>query len=134
MANRVSTRLNATQGRKFGLTVGIAFGVLAAIALWRGHERLAVGFGVAAGLLLMGGLLAPTWLLPVERAWMAFAHALSRITTPIFMSIVYFLVIMPTGLAMRLFGRNPIVPREDGGSFWFRRGVGERRGTMHNHF
>ena len=134
MANRVSTRLNAAQGRKFGLTVGIAFGVLAAIALWRGHERLAVGVGVAAGLLLTGGLLAPTWLLPVERVWMAFAHALSRITTPVFMSIVYFLVIMPVGLVMRLFGRNPVAAREDGSSFWHRRGVGDRRGTMHNQF
>ena len=36
--NRVPARLTPAEGRKFGLTVGAAFLVLAAIPWWRGHR------------------------------------------------------------------------------------------------
>ncbi|MEO8194714.1 MAG: hypothetical protein ABI681_12760, partial [Gemmatimonadales bacterium] len=44
--------------------------------------------------------------------------ALSRVTTPIFMSIVYFVVLTPIGLLRRSFGSNPLVHDAVGGSYW----------------
>jgi hypothetical protein len=52
---------------------------------------------------------------------MGFAHLLSKVTTPVFMGVVYFLVISPMGLIMRLFGRNPLVHRPAGDGYWLRR-------------
>jgi hypothetical protein len=49
---------------------------------------------------------------------MKLAHALSRITTPIFMGIVYFVVLTPAGLIRRTFGRNPLVHAAENGSYW----------------
>ena len=48
------------------------------------------------------------------------------------MGIVYFLVLMPVGLLMRLFGRNPIRHRTMNDSYWFARS--EARGDMTNQF
>ena len=38
---------------------------------------------------------------PVERAWMGLAGIISKVTTPIFMSVVYFVVLTPVGLLRR---------------------------------
>lgn len=111
----------ARQGRRFALTVAIGFGVLALVAWWRHKALVTWFFGAIATLLLMAGLLIPHQLSGLERAWMKVAHAISRVTTPIFMSIVYFVVLTPVGVLRRLSGGNPLVHRADNGSYWVRR-------------
>jgi saxitoxin biosynthesis operon SxtJ-like protein len=59
---------------------------------------------------------------PVERAWMAMAHKLSKVTTPIVMGVVYFLVVTPIAMALRLTKGNPLVHSADEGGYWFDRG------------
>jgi hypothetical protein len=49
---------------------------------------------------------------------MGLAHAISKVTTPIFLSAVYFLVFTPIGLFMRLLGRNPMKHADRDGGFW----------------
>ena len=110
MAAGVPARLTAAQGRKFGLTVGIAFGVLGAILMWRGKATLSTVLLALGGVLVLAGLIVPTLLGPVERAWMGLAHLISKVTTPIFMGIVYFVVMTPIGFIRRRMG-SPIVPR-----------------------
>jgi phosphotransferase system glucose/maltose/N-acetylglucosamine-specific IIC component len=116
--------LSAAAGRSFGLTLGIAFGVLTAILWWRERETVATITAVLSVLLIFAGLVAPTKLGPIERGWMAFARAISKITTPIFMGIVYYVAIAPIGMAMRVLGRNPIARIESEGGFWLERRQG----------
>jgi hypothetical protein len=104
--------------RKFGVTVGIAFGVITAITIWRGHSTAATVLGSIAGVLILGGLIAPAALRPVEKAWMGLALVLSKVTTPIFLGIVYFLVLTPAGILRRTIGRNPLRHDADNGTYW----------------
>ena len=69
-------------------------------------------------MLLLGGLVVPAALLPVERGWMAFAHALSKVTTPIFMGLVYFLVFTPFGVVRRMMGKSGLVHVPANASYW----------------
>ncbi len=108
LATEHGARLTPRQGRKFAFTLTAAFGVLAAVAWWRGSERALVVFGALAGALAAAGLIIPGRLGPVERAWMGLAHAISRVTTPIFMGVVYFLVIAPVAILRRALGGNPL--------------------------
>ena len=119
------------EGRQFGFTVGAAFLVLALISSWRGHDTARVVLGVLGASLLLAGLVAPTRLGPVNRAWMALAHAISKVTTPIFMGLVYFVVIMPAGVVMRLFGRNPLRHRAIQDSYWASHTNSPRDGMRH---
>jgi hypothetical protein len=111
-------RLTPAEGRKFGLTLAAAFGVLAAMTGWRGREYAPIVLGA---LFLLGGVLVPSHLGPVQRGWMGMAHAISKVTTPVFMGVVYFLVITPVGLLRRLFGSNPIRSAPERASGWVRR-------------
>ena len=51
--------------------------------------------GALGGALALAGLVVPRDLGPVERAWMGLAHPISKVTTPIFMGVMYFLVLTP---------------------------------------
>ena len=118
MAASGPARLTPAEGRKFGLTLAAAFGVLAAITWWRGREYAPIVLGTVAGLFLLGGVLVPSRLGPVQRGWMGMAHAISKVTTPIFMGVVYFLVITPAGLLRRLFGNNAVRSAPGKASGW----------------
>lgn len=135
MANRVPARLTRSEGRRFGLTVGLAFLVLASISAWRGHALVPAILGTLGGALALAGLIMPTYLGPVERAWMGLAHAISRVTTPIVMGVMYFLVVTTLGLLRRAFGGNPLTQRAHGAGYWQPRPPGRRRsGSMQRQF
>ncbi len=119
--------------RKFGITLGIAFGALAGISAWRGHTTAPLALGAIGAVLLVGGLLVPAALRPVEHAWMGLAHALSKVTTPIFLGIVYFVVFTPVGLLRRALGRHPLKHPAVDGSYWHDRG-GSPRSDLERQF
>lgn len=135
MATGIPARLTPREGRNFGWTVGAAFLALSGLLWWRGKHSAALVFLALGAVLVLAGLVAPARLGPIQRAWMGFARLLSLVTTPIFMGIVYFLVLTPTGWLMRLFGRNPIRRTPSEGSFWIRRPTGDgQRGRMEHQF
>ena len=135
MANAIPARLTPREGRRFGLTVGIAFLVLCVVLRWRGNEWGMIATGMIGGSLIVGGLAIPGRLSPVYRAWMGLAHLLSKITTPIFMGIVYFLVLTPVGLFLRIAGRRPLSRRGNQDGYWVDRSKDAgRRGTMERQF
>lgn len=118
MARDHRARLTAAEGRKFGLTVGAAFLAIGGILAWRGRGPASIITLSLGGLLVASSLLVPTRLGPVQRAWMGLAHAISRVTTPVFMSIVYYLVLMPTGLVRRAVAQNPLRRTQSETTYW----------------
>ena len=129
MAGRVPARLTAAEGRRFGFTVGAAFLVLAGIGWWRGGGIATNVFATLGGVLALAGLVIPTQLGPVERAWMGLAHAISKVTTPIVMGIMYLVVLTPIGIIRRTLGGNPLEHAATGGSNWQARPEGKRRSS-----
>lgn len=127
METGISARLSPTEGRKFGLLVGGAFLAFGGVSWWRGHTtapKILWALGLA---LVVAGLLVPGRLGPVYRGWMALAKALSRVTTPIFMGIVYFVVLTPLGLLRRLFVGNSLVRKPQGAGYWVPRDPAQRQ-------
>jgi len=94
--------------RNFGLIVG---GVFGAIGLWpaiiRGGDIRTWCLALAA-LLIVPALIVPAALAPAHRAWMALASILGWVNTRIVLGVVFFVVITPIGLVMRLTGRDPM--------------------------
>jgi len=129
VAEGIRARLTASEGRRFGLTVGTAFAVFAGIAWWRAHPSVAAVLGSLGGLLILAGLLIPTRLGPVERAWMRLAHLISKVTTPIVMGGMYLFVLTPVGFLRRRLGGNPLVHAPAERSYWRARPEGSRRSS-----
>ena len=135
MAHPVPAGLTRAEGRRFGVQVGLAFAVLGAVARWRGHPTAsAVLIGLGATL-VAGGVFVPAHLGPVYRGWMKVALAISRVTTPIIMGLIYLVVVTPSGVLLRLFGHRPLVRRRAAESYWVSRSdTANARGDMHRQF
>lgn len=90
--------------RSFGLTVGVVFVVIAFWpVVWRG-EALRVWALIPGVLLAVMGVSWPKILAPVFKVWMQVGHVLGWINTRIILGAVFFVIITPMGLIMRLFG------------------------------
>jgi hypothetical protein len=131
---RVPARLSVAEGRKFGLLVGGVFLLFAGISYWRGHviaPRVLAGLG---GLLVLGGALMPGQMGPVYNFWMGIAKVLSKVTTPLFMGIVYFLVLTPMAVLRRKFGGNPMRHEPVNDSYWTPHTVSSEAKSMERQF
>jgi hypothetical protein len=87
--------------RKFGLTVGGVFLALGCLSWWRGHEIAPRVMWALGGPLVVLGLVAPTLLGPVERAWMRMAEVLGRINARIILTTFYYVIMTPVGMIRR---------------------------------
>jgi ABC-type uncharacterized transport system permease subunit len=54
------------------------------------------------------GAMAPQILKQVHGGWMKVGHVLGAINTKIILGIIYYLLITPMGLVMRLMGKDPM--------------------------
>ena len=100
--------------RSFGLSVGSAFLVFAALLWWRGHTSAAPVLAVVGTLLVAFGAVYPRALRGPGRVWWRFAQVLGWINSRILLTIFFALVLTPVGLVMRLAGRNPLRPTGEG--------------------
>jgi hypothetical protein len=90
--------------RSFGLTVGVVFVVIAFWpVVWRG-EALRVWAVIPGVLLAVMGVSCPKILAPVFKMWMKIGHVLGWINARIILGAVFFVIITPMGLIMRMFG------------------------------
>lgn len=101
--------LDAGGLRKFGLTTGaIVAGLFGLLLPWIWEFSFPIWPWIFFGIFGLWALLAPTTLRAVYRGWMRVGLAISKITTPLILGIVFFLMIMPVGLLMRLFRWDPL--------------------------
>lgn len=122
--------------RAFGLLFSALAGALAAVAAWEGR-RSALGWAIGAAGLVAIALFAPALLGPLNRAWRWLSLRLSRISTPVVMGFLFFAVITPIGIIMRLAGNDPLRLRfeRDIPSYWLARAsLGDRQTSMTRQF
>ena len=108
-----------TQNRSFGLLFFIVFLV---IALWpltnKGEINLyLISFSL---IFLVLGLLNSKILSPLNKLWIKLGEILGRVIAPIVMAIIYFLILTPISLLVRLFGKDLIGMKykNDVKSYW----------------
>ncbi len=100
--------------REFALVTGGILALLFGLFFpWLLEKSYPLWPWIVAGVLGAWGLAAPMSLQPVYHGWMKFGLLLSRVTTPLILGIVFYGVIMPMGLVMRLMGRDPMMRRFD---------------------
>jgi len=123
MSKRKSERQEC---REFGLTVGIAFVVLAAILFWLKKPAYPYLFGVGF-MLVLAGLAVPRLLNPLRKGWMGASTAIGWVMTNLILCIAFFLIVTPMGLVLRLSGKKLLDRDVDRSSatYWRRRETGE---------
>lgn len=95
--------------RKFGLVTSAIIVVLFGLALpWLFSLNFPRWPWIMAGVLSTWSLVAPNTLRPVYVGWMKFGNIMNWINTRLILGIMFYLIIMPFGLVMRLLGKDPM--------------------------
>ncbi len=137
MAPPARTRLTRHDGMMFAFTLAAGFSGLSVVFAWRRRIVPAEATFALGALLLLAGMLLPTHLGSVRRAWMGLGHAIGKITGPIVMALIYFLALAPIGYIRRTFGRSPLARERAATSYWIPRAgrdADERRRSMERQF
>lgn len=116
---KVAVSTDATTLRKFGRMFFIVFCILAVAAWRKGSVPVAgvmVGLGVLSALV---GQVAPTALAAPYRGWMAFAGVLHAISSRVLLAVIFFGLVTPLGVLMRLTGRDRLhLGKQKRDSYW----------------
>jgi Saxitoxin biosynthesis operon protein SxtJ len=100
--------------RRFGLVTGAIVAVLFGLAFPWLLGRAWPWWPWALFAILGGlGLAVPEWLGPIYKGWMRFGLLASRVTTPLILGIVFFLVVSPMALVKRVTGRDAMARNFD---------------------
>ena len=118
--------------RQFGVTIAAALCLIGGWLWWK--ESPWYGYLVAAAAaLLAAALLMPRLLKPFQRCWMVLGLCMGLVVSSVLMTVLFYLVVMPLGLLMRLRGRDPLKRsfERDAESYWIRRQEGATDKTQY---
>lgn len=113
-----STRVNDNPDvralRQFGALMAGAIALVFGLAIpWLWDLAWPRWPWAAAGVFAVWAALWPTGLAPVYQGWMKVAHVLGWINTRLLLGLVFYGVIAPMGLIMRLLGHDPLRRRRE---------------------
>ena len=119
--------------KSFGVVFSIVFLIFALYPLIN-SEGLRIWALIVSIIFFLIAFLAPKVLVLPNKLWFKFGLLLGSIVAPIVMSFVYFVTVVPTGLIMRLLGKDLLTQKLDKNakSYWIERS--EPMGSMKNQF
>lgn len=124
--------------RSFGLVfvvVFLAIGLWPLIGDWSNFAAVRIwSIGIAAVLLVVA-IAVPRLLAPANGLWIRFGLLLGRIMNPIIMGVLFFIVLSPVALVMRLSGKDilSLKSNRDAKTYWIVRND-EEPPSMSNQF
>ena len=97
--------IKISSNRSFGTVFFIVFLLIALYPLLKGND-LRIWSLVISFIFLALGLINSKILTPLNRLWFKFGLLLGRFISPLVMGIIFFIVVTPTGIIMRLFKKD----------------------------
>ena len=97
--------IKISSNRSFGIVFFVVFLLIALYPLTYGGE-IRIWSLIISIIFLILGLLNSKILAPLNKIWFKFGILLGKIVSPLIMGIIFFLVVTPIGLIMRLLGKD----------------------------
>ena len=108
MASKKREKMTKNELRSFGLITGAIVLVLFGAVPWLISGKLHKLPFIIAAVLWVPALIFPMLLEPVYHGWMKFGHVMGWINTRIILSIMFYIIIAPIGLIMKIMGKDPM--------------------------
>ena len=129
--------IETSSDRSFGVVFSAAFSLYGAWPLLEEPRTVRPWALVAGGVFLLLALVAPRLLAPLNRVWTKLGLVMGTIVSPIVMAVLFFFLITPIALLMRMMGKDVLRLRRDAEapSYWIERSPpGPPPASMKNQF
>ncbi len=107
--------------KSFGILFFIVFLI---IAIWPvlSSEAVRIWAAVISVVFLILGIINSKILTPLKKGWIKLGEILGRVIAPIIMGFIYFIIITPIGILMRLIGKDLLNTKfNKDKSYWIKR-------------
>lgn len=129
-------KIEGSSDRSFGLVFGGVFLLIAAWPLWYGATPRWWAAGMATVFAVVA-VMRPALLAGLNRLWTKLGVLLGKLVSPIALGVLFYCVLVPIGVVMRIAGKDPLRLKRDAGtaSYWIpREPPGPPRDSMGNQF
>ena len=110
-----------SSNRSFGILFSIVFAIITFWPIISGNPFRLWSLPISIIFLVLG-LLNSKLLNPLNIVWVKFGELLGRIIAPIVMAIIYFIIVTPIGLFMRLIGKDLLnIKFSKANTYWIKR-------------
>ena len=104
--------------KSFGIVFAIVFGLISFWPIIKGND-IRIWALIISIIFLVLGLVNSKILTPLNKLWFKFGIFLGNFIAPIVMGIIFFLVVTPTGIIMKLLGKDLIkLKKNNEKSYW----------------
>ena len=128
-----NSNIKISSNRNFGLVFFIVFLI---VTIWpiTYDEPVRIWSAIISLVFLILGLMNSILLTPLNKLWFKFGMILGAIVSPVVMGVVFFLVVTPIGLIMRIIGKDVLNKKFDKKkiTYWIKRDT--LIGTMKRQF
>ena len=108
--------------RKFGFFFSVVFAAISSYFFIQDSIELGLTLLLLAIVFSLITIIQADLLLPLNKMWMRLGALLGAIVSPIVLGVIFFLIFMPIGLLMRVFGRDELNLRKtQAQTYWKRR-------------
>ena len=97
--------IKISSNRSFGIVFFVVFLLMTIYPLTHGGD-IRIWSATISFVFLVLGLLNSSILTPLNKIWFKFGIVLGKIISPLIMGIIFFLVVTPIGIMMRIFGKD----------------------------
>ena len=128
--------VKGSSDRFFGLTFFAFFLLIALWPLFWGRPLRPTALGISLAFLAVS-FMKPAVLGPLNKLWLKFGALLHAITSPIILGVMFYLVITPIGLLIRVTGKDPLRLKFEPSSetYWIpRTPPGPEKNSLHRQF
>ena len=113
-----NSKIKISSNKSFGIVFFTVFFIIAIWPLLNGYEIRYWSLIISIIFLLLG-ILNSKILTPLNKIWFKIGILLGNVISPIVMSIIFFLVVTPTSLIMKLFGKDILgIKKNRSKSYW----------------
>ena len=110
-----------SSNRSFGILFCIVFAIIAVWPIFNDGALRIWPIPISLIFLILG-LFKSKLLNPLNIVWVKFGELLGRIIAPLVMAIIYFIIVTPIGLFMRLIGKDLLnIKFTKNSSYWIKR-------------
>ncbi len=118
--------------RNFGIVFTIVFLIVSFWPLFKGGDirywSLIISF-----IFFVLALINSKILTPLNKTWMKFGLLLGKVVSPIVMGFIFFFVVTPTGILMRIFGKDLLnLKKNNQNTYWIKKE--NKNNNMKNQF
>ena len=97
--------IKISSNRSFGIVFFIVFLLITIYPLTHGGD-IRIWSAIISFIFLLLGLFNSSILAPLNKIWFKFGIFLGKMISPLIMGIIFFLVVTPIGLIMRILGKD----------------------------